>query len=248
MFATARKKEDLDRLSERGVESIALDLRDEGSVAKCFAEVIKKSDGFLHAIVNNGAYGQGGALEDLQRCHLREQFEANLFGWHDLSCRAIPVMRRRGGGRIVLIGSILGYLALPLRGAYNASKHALEGWADTLRRELRGSHISVSLIEPGPIDTRFRANSLTQFKKTIDVESSAHRASYIRLMKRLDPEAALTPFTLPPQAVVNKIVRALESPKPKTRYRVTVPAHAFWFLRKILSDHIQDWIIRRTEA
>lgn len=248
VFATARQAEDLARLSEQGLESIALDLSDDNSVKDCFAEVSEKTQGRLYALVNNGAYGQGGALEDVSRQQLRAQFETNLFGWHDLSRRALAVMRGHGEGRIVLIGSIVGYLALPLRGAYNASKYALEGWADTLRRELGNSGIQVSLIEPGPIDTHFRANSLAQFKKTIRVDNSVHSHAYRSFLQRLEPDAAPTPFTLPPSAVVHKLVHALESRRPKTRYRVTVPAQACWFLRKIISDRMQDRIIGWTKV
>lgn len=248
VFATARQTNDLNRLDELGLESIKLDLSDENSVADCFAEVMEKNKGRLYALFNNGAYGQVGALEDLERRYLRAQFEANLFGWHDLSRRVIAVMRRQGGGRIVLTGSVLGYVALPLRGAYNASKYALEGWTDTLRRELAGSRIEVSLIEPGPIDTRFRTNSLEQFKKTIRMNGGVHGLAYRSLLQRLKPTAPPTPFTLPPQAVVDKLLHALESRRPKTRYRVTVPSHLFWFLRRIISDRMQDRIIKQIKT
>ncbi len=245
VFATARKEEDVATLLTHGLEALRLDLADPASIREASEEVLCRTDGKLHALINNGAYGQPGAVEDLSREVLREQFETNLFGTHELTTLVLPFMRRQGSGRIVQIGSLLGYVALPYRGAYNASKYALEGLTDTLRLELHGSGIHVSLVEPGPVASRFRANAYAMYKQHIDAEHSFHRDTYRRMEKRLTKKGPAAPFTLPPEAVLKKVVHALESPRPKIRYPVTFPAHLFAFLRRVLPSRALDWVLRR---
>ncbi len=196
----------------------------------------------MYALINNGAYGQQGAVEDLSREALRAQLETNLLGTHDLTTKLIPVFRTQGHGRIVQISSILGLVCLAYRGAYNASKYALEALSDTLRLELRGTGVYVSLIEPGPIGSRFRANALTHFEANIDSEKSVHRATYRRVRRRLQQEKD-PPFTLPPDAVLKPVVHALQSQKPRIRYRVTLPAHVLARLKRWLPDRWLDRII-----
>jgi len=245
VFATARKEEDVATLLTHGLEALQLDLADPASIRQAADEVLRRTDGKLHALINNGAYGQPGAVEDLSREVLREQFETNLFGTHELTTQVLPFMRRQGCGRIVQIGSLLGYVALPYRGAYNASKFALEGLTDTLRLELHGSGIHVSLVEPGPVASRFRANAYAMYQKHIDAERSFHRDTYRAMEKRLTKKGPAAPFTLPPKAVLKKVIHALESPRPKIRYRVTFPAHLFAFLRRVLPSRALDWVLRR---
>lgn len=243
VFASARKAEDVRALEADGLESLRLDLADSVSIHRAVDEVLARSGGQLHALFNNGAYGQPGAVEDLRREVLREQFEANLFGTVELTNRVIPVMRAQGYGRIIMNSSVLGLIALPYRGAYTASKYALEGIADTLRLELRGSGIHLSLIEPGPIESRFRANSFEVYKRNIDVEHSAHREKYLAMERRLVKQGAAVPFTLPPGAVLDKVIHALESRYPKIRYHVTVPTHLFATLKRILPDGWMDRLL-----
>lgn len=245
VFATARKEEDVAKLLSHGLEALRLDLADPASIREAVDEVLRRTDGKLHALINNGAYGQPGAVEDLRREVLREQFETNLFGTHELTTLVLPFMRRQGCGRIVQVSSLLGYIALPYRGAYNASKYALEGLTDTLRLELHGSGIHVSLVEPGPVTSRFRANAFAMYKKRIDVEHSFHRDTYLKMEKRLTKKGPAAPFTLPPEAVLKKVIHALESPRPKIRYPVTLPAHLFAFLRRMLPSTALDWVLRR---
>ena len=209
------------------------------------AEVLQRTQGELYALFNNGAYGQPGAVEDLQREHLRAQFETNLFGWLELTNLILPVMRRQGYGRIIQNSSILGLVAMPLRGAYNASKFALEGLTDTLRQELAGTQIYVSLIAPGPILSRFRQNSLTIFQQTINIKDSPHRQKYETMFARLSKPGPAAPFTLPPNAVVKKLIHALEAPRPKPRYYVTFPTHLFALLRRVLRSRSLDKILSR---
>jgi NAD(P)-dependent dehydrogenase (short-subunit alcohol dehydrogenase family) len=234
VFATARKSQDVTALQAKGLEALRLDLIDSKTIHETVAAVLQRSGGGLDAVINNGAYGQAGAVEDLSRAVLREQFETNLFGAVELTNLVIPTMRAQGHGRIIQISSILGLAALPYRGAYNASKFALEGISDTLRLELAGSNIHVSLIEPGPIKSRFRVNSLEMFKRHIDVTSSAHRDNYQGVLRRLEKEGPATPFTLPPEAVLQRVIHALENPRPKIRYYVTLPTSLFAALRRFL--------------
>jgi len=245
VFATARKDEDVARLNELGLESLPLDLAAPESIGAAVEEVLRRTGGTLDALFNNGAYGQPGAVEDLRREVLREQFETNLFGTHELTCRVIPVMRRQGHGRIIHNSSVLGLVALPFRGAYNASKFALEGLSDTLRLELHGSGIHVCLIEPGPVISRFRANAFAKYRQNIDAEASAFRDTYRRMENRLTKQGPAQPFTLPPEAVLAKVIHAIEAPRPKVRYYVTFPTYLFATLRRLLPHRALDWVLRR---
>ncbi len=245
VFATCRRPADAERLRGEGLESLALDLDDSGSIRGALGEVLARTGGRLDALFNNGGFGQTGAVEDLSRQALREQFETNLFGWAELTNLVIPVMRRRGQGRIVMNSSVLGLAALPYRGAYVAAKFALEGLADTLRLELAGSGIAVSLIEPGPIASRFRENALEHFRRHIDVAGSVHRAAYEAQLARLEKPGPAAPFTLPAAAVVDTLIHALESPRPRARYYVTVPTHLIGHARRLLSTRGLDWLLRR---
>lgn len=240
VFATARKEIDVAGLQRQGFESLQLDLADSHSIDQAVQQLLKATGGRLYALFNNGAYGQPGAVEDLSREVLRQQFETNLFGWHELTCRIIPVMRGQGEGRIIQNSSILGFITLPYRGAYVASKYALEGLSDTLRLELAGSGIHVSLIEPGPIESRFRQNAYAMFLKHIVSRDSVHHQHYEAVMNRLEKQGRVAPFTLPPEAVLKKVTHALESSNPKPRYQVTFPTHLFALLRRLLSSRAMD--------
>jgi len=248
VIASARQAADVARLRDEGLTALQLDLDDPQSIARAVEQTLVHTDGTLDALFNNGAYGLPGAVEDLTRAALRAQLETNLLGWHDLTCRVVPIMRRQGHGRIVQNSSILGLMPLPYRGAYVASKFALEGLTDTLRLELAGSGIQVSLIEPGPILSRFRENAHRAFKAQIDTEHSVHREAYRRAETRLLKEGPAQPFTLPPEAVLKKLIHALESRRPRPRYYVTFPTHLFGFLRRVLSSRAMDWVILRVSG
>jgi NAD(P)-dependent dehydrogenase (short-subunit alcohol dehydrogenase family) len=243
VFASARKPADVERLRAEGLEALQLDLSDSGSIQTAVETLFDQTDGHLYALFNNGAFSQPGAVEDLRRQILREQFETNLFGWLELTNLILPVMRRQGEGRIIQNSSVLGLVTLPFRGAYNSSKFALEGLSDTLRMELKGTGIHVSLIEPGPIESRFRANAYAMLKKNIDTENSPFREKYRGAEKRLQKEGHAAPFTLPPDAVVKKLIHALESPRPRARYYVTFPTYLFGTLRRLLSTQMMDRIL-----
>lgn len=246
VFAACRQQRDCDRLRAMGFDSPRLDYTDPASIESGLAQVLAATGGTLDALFNNGAHGFPGAVEDLPTEALRQIFETNFFGWHDLTRRVIPVMRAQGHGRIVQNSSILGFVAFPWRGAYVATKYALEGLSDTLRVELRGSGIDVVLIEPGPITSKFRQNAIPWFERHIDWQNSARRDLYeSRLLKRLYSDGGPDRFELPAAAVTAKLVHALESPRPRARYRVTTPTHAANLLRRVLSTRAVDRILAR---
>lgn len=248
VFATARKPDDVERLKKEGFAAHILDLDSTDSITQALDWLLEQTNGKLYALFNNGAYGQPGAVEDLTRDVLRQQLETNLLGWHELTCKVLPIMRKQGYGRIIQNSSVLGLITLKYRGAYNCSKFALEGLTDTLRQELHGSNIFVSLVEPGPITSQFRVNAYNAFKENIDTENSAHKEVYAAVNKRLskqDVERGNDPFTLEPEAVVKRVIHALESKRPKERYYVTFPTYLFAYLRRLLSARWLDRILRR---
>lgn len=243
VFATARKPEDVAALAAQGLEALPLDVADPASIAAAVDEVLARTDGRLYALFNNAGYGQPGAVEDLSRAVLREQFETNLFGAHELACRVLPAMRAAGEGRIVQNSSLLGLVSMRFRGAYQASKHALEALSDTLRQELAGTGIHVCIIEPGPVKSRFRENGYAAFKRNIEPERSAWREVYVAVERRLAAGEDKGMFTLPESAVLDKLVLALESARPKPRYFVTIPTYVLAALKRALSTRMLDRVL-----
>ena len=247
VIATARKPEDVSRLQQQGFTAIQLDLADSNSIKSAVSLAVKLTDGKIDALFNNGAFGQPGAVEDLTREVLRFQFETNLFGTHELTNLILPLMRKQGQGRIIYNSSILGLVAMTYRGAYNASKFALEGLADTLRLELHGTNIHISLIEPGPILSDFRKNAFALYQKNIDPAHSYHKQTYKVMEARLQKEGAAAPFTLPAEAVAKKVIHALEASRPNLRYYVTFPTYLFGFLKRILPVSWLDALLRKVQ-
>jgi NAD(P)-dependent dehydrogenase (short-subunit alcohol dehydrogenase family) len=247
VFAACRQPADCARLQAEGLESPQLDYADPTSIESALAQVLAATGGRLDALFNNGAFASPGAVEDLPVGALREIFEANVFGWHDLTRRVIPVMRAQGHGRIVQCSSVLGFTALPWRGAYVASKFALEGLTHVLRLEMADTPIRVILIEPGPVTSRIRQNSIAHFERWIDWQQSPRRAQYEQsLLKRLYRETTVPDrFELPPSAVSAKLVHALESPRPRVRYFVTTPTWMMAILGRILPLRWLDAVARR---
>lgn len=243
VIASCRKADDVQRLTEEGMTCIQLDLTNTESIKQAVSRTLALTDNNLYALFNNGAYGQPGALEDLPVAALREQFQTNLFGWHELTTQLIPHFRQRGTGRIILTSSVLGIAAARYRGAYNASKFALEGWADTLRLELRGSGINVSLIEPGPIESHFRENAFVKFNQWIAIDTSTHTQNYQQQIARLSQAKSQNPYTLPPSACTASVIDALESRRPKLRYRITRPTKVVAVLKRLLPGRLLDEIL-----
>lgn len=245
VIATARKDTDLAMLrADLKVDAVHLELADPASVAACADRALSLSGGRIDALFNNAAYGQAGAVEDLSVDLLRRQFEVNLFAQHELIRRLLPGMRRQGHGRIVQCSSVLGLVAAPMRGAYCASKFAMEGLTDSMRIELAGSGVHISLIEPGPIRTRFVENALANFLKTININGSVHRAAYEARVERMKLGRNEV-FKLEPEAVAEKLVHAVESPRPKKRYYVTKPTYFAAILKRIAPQSTIDWFVQK---
>ena len=245
VFATCRQEPDCERLRAEGLESFVLDYADEASVEAAVAEVVTRTGGKLDALYNNGAFACPGAVEDLPRGALRAIFETNLFGYHDLTRRVIPLMRAQGGGRIINCSSVLGLVALKWRGAYVATKFAMEGLTDVLRIEMADTGIKVILIEPGPIGTSIREKAIPHFERWIDWQNSARAAEYATLRGRLYQAGPKDRWELPASAVTEKLIHALESARPKARYYVTTPTYLMGFARRILSTRLLDWVIAK---
>ncbi len=244
VIVTARNTDDVTRLSDEGFTALQLDLARSESIKNAVKESYDLTGGKIDVLFNNGAFGQPGAVEDLSREVLTQQFETNFFGTHELTNLVLPIMRQQGYGRIIYNSSVLGLVAMRYRGAYNASKFAIEGLADTLRLELQGSGIHISLIEPGPILSDFRTNSYALYKKHIDPTHSYHKPAYDAMEARLQKEGPAVPFTLPAKAVADKVVHAVEAKRPKIRYYVTFPTYLFAFLKRVLPFSWLDKILR----
>ncbi|TAY18844.1 SDR family oxidoreductase [Rhizobium leguminosarum] len=247
VFATVRKPDDLKGLEAEGIEAFLMDYARTETISDLVGAVLERSGGRIDALFNNGAYGQPGAVEDLSTATLRAQFEANFFGWHELTRQVLPPMRKRGHGRIVQCSSILGVVPYRYRGAYTASKFALEGLSITLRMELQGSGIHVSLIEPGPIATRFTANALAKIKEHIDLENSPYAVDYIRQLARLDGSGPVNRHKLGPEAVYSVLKHALNSKNPRPHYPVTTPAKQGMFLKRLLPADLFYRLMRWTD-
>ncbi len=247
VFATVRKVEDLSSLEADGIEAFLMDYTQPETISALVGAVAERSGGRIDALFNNGAYGQPGAVEDLSTQALRDQFETNVFGWHELTRLVIPFMRRRGQGRIVQCSSILGLLPYRYRGAYTASKFALEGLSITLRMELQGNGIHVSLIEPGPITSRFTANALAKIKEHVDLENSPHAVEYRRQLARLEGSGPVNRHKLGPEAVYAVLTRALNSKNPKPHYPVTIPAKQGILLKRLLPANLFYRLMRWTD-
>ena len=245
VFATVRKKEDMIKLKKLGFDVFLLDLSSSQSIRTAIDEIYQKTDS-LYSLINNGAYGQTGALEDISREALEKQFQANVFGWHELTNLVLPSMKERNEGRIIYISSVLGFVAMPFRGPYVASKFAIEGLVDTLRLELKQTRIKLSLVQPGPIKSKFRQNALLAFKENVDPSNSDYKREYKTMIKRLNSDKNVK-FTLAPESVLRCVLHALKSKVPKNHYRVTFPTKLFGILCRILPSSWMDYILNMAD-
>lgn len=246
VFATARKPDDIRRLKEEGLETLFLEYADEDSIEATVGHALDATGGRIDALFNNGAYAQPGAIEDLTMAALREQFDANFFGWHSLTRRIIPAMRAAGHGRIVQNSSVLGLIAMRMRGAYVATKFAVEGYTDTLRIELQPAGIHVCAIEPGPIESKFGENAIRAIHRHLDMENSVHRDHYKSRLAALE-KGGNTFGQLGPEAVLKALVHACESRRPKPNYFVTLPTHGIGMVRRLLPRRLLHSLLVRAE-
>ena len=245
VYATARKKKDVEHLQNLGLISFKLNVTKPKDISKALENILKE-DGELHAVFNNAGFGQPGAVEDVDTKILKKQFETNVFGLHEVTLQCMKIFRAQGYGKIIQHSSVLGIISLKFRGAYNASKYAIEGLADTMRQELSGSNISVSTINTGPVISRFRANALLKFEKNIDIENSFFTPTYKNeLQTRLQSEKNDAPFTLPASSVANVVLKIMNSSNPKPRYYVTGATHLLGFFKRVLSTSLMDKLLNR---
>lgn len=243
VIASCRQQEDVARIANEGIDCVLLDLADSHSIQSGLQAALQISGGRIDALFNNGAFGLPGAVEDLSRDAMLFQFQTNVFGTQELTNAMVKIMRLQGGGKIIYNSSILGFAAMQYRGAYNASKFAIEGFADTLRLEVIKDNIQISLVEPGPILSDFRKNAFEQFKHWIDKDNSAHQDSYQSMIDRLETVGPSAPFTLGPEAVTQSVLHALQSKQAKIRYRITVPTIVFAYLKRLLPNRWLDSLL-----
>jgi NAD(P)-dependent dehydrogenase (short-subunit alcohol dehydrogenase family) len=245
VFATARKAEDVERLQKtEGLEALPLELTDPASIEACVGEVLRRTGGTLDALYNNAGFGTIGATEDVSAELLRRHLDVNVVAVHELSRLVVPAMRKQGHGRIVMCSSVLGFISGPYRGAYCASKFALEALSDALRMEVARDNIHVSVIQPGPIESQFAATAVGTLKENVDFARSVHRAHYELRIAEMEAGGRKR-FRLGPEAVVDKLVHALESPRPKARYKIGLPTHGAAILKRLLPDRLLDRIVGR---
>jgi len=245
VFASCRSSEDCAARAAEGFQSPRLDYEDPSSITGCVKEVLSMTGGTLDAVFHNGAYALPGPLEDIPADGMRSQFEANFLGWHDLNRHLIPVMRRQGQGRILFNSSVLGLVGMRWRGAYVATKFALEGYADVLRMEMAETGIHVVLIEPGPIETAFRANAIKQFERWVDWQASPRRAQYEASLLDQLHQGGSAKAQWPPSAVTDAVFKALTARRPRPRYAVTTPTHAMAIARRLLPTRALDWVLSK---
>ena len=242
VFATCRNELDCERLRKEGLESFKLDYDDSNSIKLAVEYVVNNNNGVLGALFNNGAFACPGAVEDLPRDALRAIFETNFFGYHELTNEIIPIMRAQGYGRIINCSSVLGIVPLKWRGAYNATKFALEGLTQTLRLEMRGSPVEVILLNPGPVTSKIRENSIPHFEKWINWRNSVWTEHYeATLIGRLRQKSTINKFELPASAVTEKLLLALESQNPAPSYYITKPTYFMALMRRVLPT---SWLER----
>ena len=247
VFATCRKQADCERLeAEHGLVSFVLDYEKPETIKSGLHQALALADDGIDVLFNNGAYAITAAGEDVPVEAMRAIFESNFFGWHDLNCQIIPHMRARGQGRILQNSSILGFAAMRYRGAYNATKFAIEGLTDTMRMELKGSGVEMILIEPGPIRTKIRENAYKNFKKWITVEGSAHEVLYRKILiprlSAVNPKK--DPFELGVEAVTKAVIHAVEAKRPKLRYRITWATKLMMVVKRLLPTRLMDKVAR----
>ena len=243
VFATARKEHDIENLKSKGFDTYYLDVTDSGSIEKLVKYVSEKTDGKLYALINNAGCGYSGALEDITRDTMRNQFEVNVFGVHELTNQVIPIFRKNKTGRIVNISSAAGRFSTPFMGAYSASKFALEALSDALRFELRNTGIKISIIEPGPLKSDFSKNALTLFQNQIKPPENSHYKDIYEKMGKYRRTKETKKNIPGPEALYKKIKHALESKSPKIRYLITKEAYLASYLKRVFPDKLLDVLV-----
>jgi short-subunit dehydrogenase len=242
VFATARDEDDVKKLIQQGFEAFELDVTKPKTIKKTLKQILELTNGTLDVVFNNAGYGQPGALEDISTEVLKEQFETNVFGLHEVTKQVLPIMKKQGYGKIIQHSSVLGLISLQLRGAYNASKYAIEGLTDTLRLELKNTNIDVTLLNTGPVTSNFRKNAIKKAKKNLDIDNSRFKEQY---HEALQDNKSQVPFNLPAVEVAKVVEKIITSSKVKPRYYITKATYILGFAKRILSTNLLDKILVR---
>jgi len=242
VFPTARKTKDVAMLQELGFDAFLLDVTKKETIESTLKALLNITNGTLDIVFNNAGFGQPGALEDVSTKVLKEQFETNVFGLHEVTLQILPIMKKQGYGKIIQHSSVLGIVSLKLRGAYNASKYAIEGLTDTLRLELKDTNIQITVLNTGPITSDFRKNAIIKTKENIAIESSRFQKIY---SENLSAQKSEVPFNLPAIAVAKKVEKIVLSKTIKPRYYITKATYILGFAKRILSSSMLDKILLR---
>ena len=247
VFAGVRRDEDAERLGAAGngsIEPVMIDVTDQASIDAAADRVRAATGGRIAGLVNNAGIAVPGPLEYLPMDEFRRQIEVNLTGQVAVTQAFLPMLRP-SRGRIVNIGSIGGRVALPLLGPYAASKHAMEGLTDSLRRELRPAGIEVSIIRPGPIATEIweRGNAKADELLERMPEAEEHYAAAIAGARAGATERLKE--AIPPKQVAEVVAHALTSDKPRTRYLVGPRTRLMALMATVLPDRLLDRLIDR---
>ncbi len=242
VFATARQQKDVEMLQKLGFEAFLLDVIKRETITNTLNQILELTSGTLDIVFNNAGFGQPGALEDISTDVLKEQFNTNVFGLHEVTIQILPIMQKQGYGKIIQHSSVLGLISLKLRGAYNASKYAIEGLTDTLRLELEDTNIQVTILNTGPVTSDFRKNAIAKTKENIDMEHSRFKEIY---HKNLNAKKSEVPFNLPSIDVAKVIEKIIISKNIKPRYYITKATYILGYLKRFLSTKSMDKILKR---
>jgi len=239
VYAAARRLDRMNDLAGLGAIALKMDITREDDV-QALVKRIEQDHGSVDVLVNNAGFGVFGAMEETAIDDARYQFEVNLFGMARLTQLLLPAMRKKRSGKIINISSMGGKMYTPMGCWYHATKHAVEGWSDCLRLELRPFGIDVVIIEPGVIATGFgdvmlkpllARSGAGPYSGMANVIASATRASF--------QEGGASD----PQVIVNLVLKAVRARKPRTRYAAGKYARPLMFIRKWLGDRVFDGIV-----
>jgi len=242
VYPTARAQKDVEMLISLGFDNaMQLDVTKPRQIEEVITHVLAK-ESKIDVWFNNAGYGQAGAIEDIKTDILKEQFETNVFGLHECTRQIIPVMREQGHGKIIQHSSVLGLISLFGRGAYNASKYAIEGLTDTLRLELEGTNIHAVLLNTGPITSNFRITAMKKLQENVDIKNSVFQKEY---EKNLQGKHKKVPFNEEADAVASIVHKIIRTEKPKPRYYITKATYILGYMKRIVSTHILDKILAK---
>jgi short-subunit dehydrogenase len=239
VYGLARRIEKMQDVVQAGGKAIAMDVTNEAQIKNAVDQILSEQ-GKVDVLINNAGYAVYGPVEEVPIDHARRQFEVNIFGLASLTQKVIPIMRENKSGTIINISSMGGKIYTPMGAWYHATKHALEGWSDCLRLELKPFGIDVVIIEPGGIATEFT----NVFKENYqgDVENGPYATASQKIIQsttEMNEQGQLSP----PSVITDLIDKAVHSKKPKTRYVAGAYAKPLMFMRKYLGDRIFDRIL-----